>query len=123
MERGYEGAKTGRRIDDWILQVHLPMQRLVNPLPRYVNAPVIWCGITALVAVRLKSSRATLSALASPRRLAPSPTSNRRIMEAWRQWCDECDADGHLDYYGIQALVARSMKAANVFIRFRDRTA
>ena len=47
---------------------------------------------------------------------------NKQIMEAWNEWCKFCDADGDLDFKGIQALAARSMfESGECFILFRDR--
>lgn len=44
------------------------------------------------------------------------------FQELWLDWTDEADADGQLDYYGLQRLVARSMmEAGECLIRFRPR--
>ena len=41
---------------------------------------------------------------------------------AWRQWCDECDADGRLSMAGLQAAAYRAMQQdGEVFIRLRTR--
>lgn len=45
-----------------------------------------------------------------------------QIVEAWEDFVDECDADGTMSFYGMQTVIARSLKeSGEVFIRFRDR--
>lgn len=40
----------------------------------------------------------------------------------WRRWCKKCDADGVLDFYGLQALAWREWhEAGEVFVRLRPR--
>ena len=42
--------------------------------------------------------------------------------DAWDTWCRQCDADGLLDFYGIQALVARTLfESGECIVRFRQR--
>lgn len=46
------------------------------------------------------------------------------IMLAWSEWCDEADADGLTDFYGLQSIVAAEMfEAGECFVRFRPRLA
>jgi lambda family phage portal protein len=50
------------------------------------------------------------------------PEFNKFLAKAWRRWTKEADANGEYDYYGLQALAARSMfEAGDVFKRFRPR--
>lgn len=45
-----------------------------------------------------------------------------QIQRLWLQWTDECDADGLVDFYGLQALAARALfEAGEIFIRLRAR--
>jgi lambda family phage portal protein len=47
---------------------------------------------------------------------------NKRLAQLWLEWTDESDADGRLDFYGQQALAARSMiEGGDVFGRMRVR--
>jgi capsid protein len=63
-----------------------------------------------------------LSATLSAQARTSSDRLNKQIMEAWNEWCKFCDADGDLDFKGIQALAARSMfESGECFILFRDR--
>jgi lambda family phage portal protein len=44
------------------------------------------------------------------------------ISRAWSVWIDECDADGQLDFYGLQALIARTVfESGECLVRFRQR--
>lgn len=45
-----------------------------------------------------------------------------KIHDTFNRWTEECDADGDLDFYGMQALVGRSQHTAGeAFTRFRSR--
>ncbi|WP_342640929.1 phage portal protein [Rhodoligotrophos ferricapiens] len=57
-----------------------------------------------------------------PQFQTPDPEFNRKLAELWLEWTDEADADGRLDFYGLQALAVRSMvEAGEVFARLRTR--
>lgn len=46
----------------------------------------------------------------------------RQVMDVWKAFVDEADADGTCDFFGLQALAARSMReGGDCFIRFRPR--
>jgi lambda family phage portal protein len=50
------------------------------------------------------------------------PQLDRLINAAWADWIDECDADGQLDFYGLQALIARTVfESGECLVRFRQR--
>jgi lambda family phage portal protein len=50
------------------------------------------------------------------------PALKDAMQKLWLDWTDEADADGLTDFYGLQALAARSMfEAGEVFLRFRPR--
>lgn len=54
----------------------------------------------------------------------PSQEFNRELAAAWLEWTDEADADGRLDFYGLQWLALRSMfEGGDVFARHRIRRA
>ncbi len=51
-------------------------------------------------------------------------TLARQINEAWRIWVDECDADGQLDFYGLQDLAVRMViESGECLVRIRRRFA
>lgn len=46
----------------------------------------------------------------------------KRIQGLWARWADEADADGRLDFYGLQGLIARSVvESGEVLVRLRPR--
>jgi len=53
--------------------------------------------------------------------IMPQPTSTR-ARDLWARWTDEASADGTLDFYGMQAQIARALPVSGeCFIRFRPR--
>ncbi len=57
-----------------------------------------------------------------PDPLATDPDLKQRILQLWARWVIQADADGRLDYYGLQALVTREqMEAGEILVRQRFR--
>lgn len=57
-----------------------------------------------------------------PSSLVRDGALKERIQRLWLDWTDEADADGLTDFYGLQAMVAKSLfEAGECFIRFRPR--
>lgn len=53
---------------------------------------------------------------------APDPTVRAAIHATWLRWTDECDADGQLDFYGLQTQAVRSwLEGGDSFGRLRPR--
>jgi lambda family phage portal protein len=53
---------------------------------------------------------------------AKDPEMRKAIQDLFLRWTDECDADGQLDFYGMQALNARTwLEGGECFARKRDR--
>jgi lambda family phage portal protein len=51
-----------------------------------------------------------------------NPDLREVLQQLWRDWTDECDADGIADFYGMQSIVARALfESGECFIRFRPR--
>lgn len=49
-------------------------------------------------------------------------TVDRTVMDLWRQFVDQCDADGQLDFYGLQTLAVRSaFEGGDMLARLRVR--
>jgi len=58
----------------------------------------------------------------NPRWQISDPDLKRAIQLLWSDWVPEADADGLLDFYGLQALATRAIiESGEVFIRFRPR--
>jgi lambda family phage portal protein len=57
-----------------------------------------------------------------PRPTTKDPELKKRLTKLWSDWCAVADADGVLDYYGLQTLAVRSwLESGEVFIRLRPR--
>ncbi|MFP3022078.1 MAG: phage portal protein [Wolbachia sp.] len=57
-----------------------------------------------------------------PQSKAKDPEFRKRVQELWLRWTDEADSSGVNDFYGLQALVCRSMiEGGECFIRLRTR--
>jgi lambda family phage portal protein len=58
----------------------------------------------------------------APRSVAADAAFRERVQRAWDRWIEQCDADGRLDFYGLQAQATRCwQEAGEVFIRLRSR--
>ncbi|MDG7056613.1 MAG: phage portal protein [Wolbachia endosymbiont of Penenirmus auritus] len=57
-----------------------------------------------------------------PQSKAKDPELRKKIQELWLRWTDEADSSGINDFYGLQALVCRSMvEGGECFVRLRTR--
>jgi lambda family phage portal protein len=57
-----------------------------------------------------------------PQFTTPDAAFNKELSAAFLEWTDEADADGRLDFYGLQALAVRSMiEGGDAFVRMRVR--
>jgi lambda family phage portal protein len=122
LHRGYEGAKTGRRIDDWLTtgasankeissagnRLRERARDLVRNNPYGSKAVEVFVGNAIGIGIGAQANTG-------------SARLNKQIMDAWNEWCRSCDIEGDLDFNGIQGLVARAMfESGECFIRFRD---
>lgn len=123
LARGYEGAKTGRRIDDWITSgtsANAEIAGSGNRL-RERSRDLVRNNCYGNKAIEVFVGNAIGTGITAQARTA-SERLNKQIMAAWNDWCQVCDADGDLDFYGLQALAARAMyESGECFILFRDR--
>ncbi|KAB2883030.1 MAG: phage portal protein, partial [Pseudorhodoplanes sp.] len=57
-----------------------------------------------------------------PRSASGNETLDRQADALWEAWSAQCDADGQLDYYGLQTLACRELvEAGEVLLRRRPR--
>ncbi len=119
----YEGAMTGRRLNTWGLSESGPNTTLFSSLSNLRarsrelvrNDPQIDGGLDTLVSNLVGSG-------INPRWQLDDPELKAAIHAKWNEWTCDADADGLLDFYGLQALVARSViESGEVFVRFRPR--
>lgn len=101
--RAYEGSKTSRRTQGWVAggtsanaEISTAGARLRNRSRDLVrNDPYARRAIAALVANAIGTGITADS---------ESPAG-----KVWKDWVKECDFYGELDFYGLQALVARCL--------------
>lgn len=110
--RKYEAAAGGRRTDSWITtsssaatEIQVALSRLRNRSRDLVrNNPY------AKNAIRKIANNVVGTGI------IPTPSGNSKLQEKktkqlWKQWAEttQCDYDGHLNFYGIQKLVMRTV--------------
>lgn len=117
MVRSYEGAKTGRRTSGWSTggtsanaEIAPALTLLRNRSRDLVrNNPYAAKAINSLVSNAIGTG------------ITPS-LANNAAQKLWKQWVTECDADGQLDFYGLQMLIARTVReSGECLVRFRYR--
>lgn len=121
--RAYDGAKTGRRTDGWMTA------------STSANAEIAAAGsrlrdrardLTRNNAYGKKAKRVFADNFIGtgiiPQARTGSDRLNKQIMATWEQWIAQADAEGDCDFYGLQALIVRSIyESGECFIRYRDR--
>jgi len=115
--RSFEGAKTGRRTDGWTTggtsanaEISPALSKLRNRSRDLMrNNPHAVKAINAIVANTVGTG------------ITVKLSDGQDI---WNTWITECDADGQLDFYGIQSLVNRTVEeSGECFVRLRYRLA
>ncbi|MGL4963178.1 MAG: phage portal protein [Inquilinus sp.] len=123
--RGYEGAKGGRRTDGWYTpstsanaEVGPAMTRLRNRARDLVRNSPYAARIVDVLTANIVGSGIV------PRSKTGDKDLDRKVNDIWSRWVDQADADGQLDYYGLQALMVRGMiESGEQLMRFRPRRA
>lgn len=122
---GFEGAQRQRRLFGF------------RPSEAGINSLLMFSGQTLRARARYlvrnnpyahKARRVFVTNLVGtgirPIPLAKDPKVKAAIAELWEEWTEEADADGLVDFYGLQALVASALfEAGECFLRFRPRLA
>lgn len=118
MERlSYEGAKTGRRTGGWIASGTSADAEI---LPAQFNLRSRARELVRDNAYAAKALRVIRSSSVGTGIVAQSKDS--KLQAIWDRWTSYCDADGHLDFYGIQGLIARTIpESGSVLVRLRAR--
>jgi len=120
--RAYDGAKTGRRTDGWMTsgtsanaEIGSAGNRLrdrARDLAR--NNPY------GKKAKRVFSDNFVGTGIV-PQARTGSDRLNKQIMAAWEEFTQSADAEGDYDFYGLEALVVRSLfESGECFIRYRE---
>ncbi|WP_366654444.1 phage portal protein [Fodinicurvata sp. EGI_FJ10296] len=121
---GFEAAGASQRL------------RAFQPSRAHVNEMIAATGATVLARARwlvrnngyAANAADAWAAHAVGEGIKPNPEAKGRkreqLLELWRYWTDEADADGRTDFYGLQRQVAHEVfVAGEVFLRFIPRPA
>lgn len=113
--RAYDGAKVGRRTGGWTTTGASANAELVPALNALRNRS------RDLVRNNPYAARAIDSLVSAAVGTGIVCTPNEAAA-AWQAWVQECDADGQLDFYGVQSLVARTVfESGECLVRLRPR--
>ncbi len=116
----FEGASFTRRLNLWGTSTLGPDASLYGSLSTLRarsrelvrNDPLAGAGLDTLVSNLVGSG-------ISPRWQLSDATLKAQLQQLWADWTMQCDHDGIADFYGMQALAARSMiESGEVLIRF-----
>lgn len=107
--RGYEGAGAGRR---WRGASEIPYQGAAmtaarGPIGRRARALVANNALAASGAEAWVSN--VVGAGIKPQSAHPDEAVRSAINAAWDRWTDQADADGLVDFYGLQSMIVRRM--------------
>ena len=120
----YEGAGEGRRSASWdapdvgINSINTPALRNLRARSRAAvrNDPYAFNVIDKRVSNLIGTG-------ITPRPKIEDDALRKAQQELWEDWVDESDADGLTDFYGQQALIARTVEiAGECFVRIRPRS-
>ena len=125
LARGYEGAARGRQTEGWraaassadgeIAVAGALLRDRMRDLVR--NNPHAAKAVAVLV-------NNIIGAGIMPRAATGDDGLDKTVNGLWEDWAGACDADGQLDFYGLQTLVCREMvEAGEVLVRRRRRRA
>lgn len=110
--RKYEGAAKGRRIDGWLTQSTSANAEISTALAtlRDRSRDLVRNNPYAARAIQAISAN-TVGTGIVPQAKHKKPKPAQMAMDAWRVWGEttQCDADGNLDFYGLQALAMRTV--------------
>ena len=121
--RGYDGAAKGRRTDGWRTsatsadaEVAIAGALLRDRMRDLVrNNPHAAKAVSALVNNIVGSG-------IIPRAASGNEKIDAQANKLWANWSAQCDADGQLDFLGLQTLACRQMiEAGEVLLRRRPR--
>ena len=116
----YEAAGAGRRLSNWGTSNAGPNSTLFSSLSNLRsrsrelsrNDPQINGALDCLVSNIVGMG-------ISPRWQLSNSKLKKALQQLWADWTQEADANGQHDFYGLQALIARSIiETGEVFIRF-----
>jgi len=121
----FEGATFGRRLGTWGISSAGPDRALFGSIEtlRFRSRQLVRNDPNA--AGGMDTLTANLVGMGiTPRWQIDDSGLKQKILDLWADWTLEADVDGVLDFYGLQALAARSViEAGEALVRFRPRRA
>lgn len=125
LARAYDAAKPGRRTDGWTdltggrsanAQIGPSLARMRENARDLVRNNAYGARAVEVLAGMIVGTGIIPQSRASSRPLA------RKIDKLWASWSAACDADWQLDFYGLQALITRTViESGEALVRFRPR--
>jgi lambda family phage portal protein len=124
IKASYDGAGEGRRSANWnapdsgVNSLMMPALRNLRSRSRAAvrNDPYAFNAIDKRVSNLIGTG-------INPRPKTEDPVLRKLLQELWEDWAEESDADGLTDFYGQQALIARTVETAGeCFVRIRPRS-
>ncbi len=125
LARGYDGAARGRRTDGWRTPGSSADHEIATAgaLLRDRMRDLVRNNPHAAKAVSVLANN-IIGAGIMPRAASGDKALDRTVDKLFDDWSRECDADGQLDFYGLQTLICREMiEAGEVLVRRRPRRA
>ena len=117
----YDGAGHGKRLGNWYpsnSSINSLLASNLNTL-RSRSHDIVRKNPYALNAIESIVSNCIGTGI-KPQSKAKNAEFRKRIQQLWLQWTDEADASGMNDFYGLQALVLRSViECGECFIRLK----
>ncbi len=122
LQRSYEGAKTGRRHGGWITAGTDANGEIASASGRLRERArdLVRNNAYAAKAMTALSSNLVGTGII-PRARTGEDGLSEQVDSLWNRFAESCDADGRLDFYGIQTLVVRTMvESGECLLLFRQ---
>lgn len=120
--RAYEAASTQPRVADWDQVTYGPNAALdFTQIARARSQDAIRNNPWLRKALKLLVSH-LIGCGIQPRPKVPDPDTRAAILALWNDWTQEADADGVMDFAGLQSLLTRArLESGETFLRIRYR--
>ncbi len=125
LRRSYDAAKQSRRTDGWVVGGGSANAEIAPALGllRWRSRELVRNNPYAARAVDILAANIVGSGITA-RPKTGNQSLDKRVSALWDRWAGtpECDADGQLDFYGLQTLIARTVEeSGECLVRFRTR--
>jgi lambda family phage portal protein len=118
----FESTTTSHKVDDWATTPYGPNSALdqvgisrARSQDAVRNNPWLRKGLKLVV-------NHTIGCGIQPRPKIDDPVLRAELLNLWNEWVPDADADGALDFYGLQTLLTRARhESGEAFVRVRPR--